>query len=479
MNRKHLKSLIVVGFLIVVTGVAMGSLNQKNSFTNPVPPQGQDTIFSRGNGPLVLSSRLIQDKIFSGGDGTVALSLTLHADDMLASAQDKEQHIDMVIVLDQSGSMRGQKIEYARQAILNLLSSLSAEDRLAIIGYADSVWQYSDLINVTATNREKLQSIISTISSGGHTNLGAGLQRGINTLLATHKNGNLGKVILISDGLANRGITHPDALANIASIAVEEEFAIGTVGVGNDFNEQLLTAIADRGTGNYYYLADPQSFVEVFYEEFQHAKTVAAHAIKIRIPLPDGVSLVEASGYPITITNNYAIIHPGDLLSGQTRKLFLTLKIPTHSEGTYELSGINVQYLHKESSYTVMLSEPFRIVCVNNPDEAVASIVQSEWEEKVLQEDFNDLREKIAIDLKDGDQEGAMEKIDQYHKQQQHLNAEVGSTRVTTNLNEDLDKLRSFVRQTFKGDPQQIEEQQKANAKALQYQGYKERRAQK
>lgn len=473
MKREQLKTLIVVGFLLIVTGVAMGDLNGNT----PNHSQNHTNIVSSSNGPVMLFAHLVQDKIFTGGDGTVSLSLTMQAADVIVPDQDEEQHVDMVIVLDQSGSMRGQKIEYARQAVLDLLSGLSARDRFALIGYANGVRKYSELMNVTEANREELESIIYRISTGGHTNLGAGLQEGINTLLSSNRNGNVEKLILISDGLANRGITRPDALGNIASIAVEEEFAISTVGVGNDFNEQLMTAIADKGAGNYYYLADPESFAEVFHKEFQNSKIVAARAVEIKIPLPEGVSLLKASGYPITISNNHAIVHPGDLLSGQSRKLFLTLTIPTHSEKTYELSGINIRYMHQGNSYTTTFSEPFQIACVNNPNEAVASIDAGEWEEKVIQEDFNTLREKVALDLKNGKKQEAMEKIDGYYSQQKILNSEVGSAKVTGHLENEVDELRDFVEQTFTGDRQDIAEQQKANAKSLQYEGYKERRA--
>lgn len=472
MKRTHLKSLVFVGFFIIVTGVAMGSLKQdKPSSTGQPPDVGINAGF------VTVSAHLIQDKIFTGGDGTVSLSLNMHADDVLTSDEGEGQPVDMVIVLDQSGSMKGQKIEYARQAIQNLLSSLSARDRVAIIGYANRVWTYSELTNVTATNRDRLSALVSNISVGGNTNLGAGLQEGIETLLANRSDGSLERVILISDGLANRGIVHTEALGNMASIAVEEEFGISTVGVGQDFNEQLMTTIADRGAGNYYYLENPQSFAQVFSNEFQHSRTIAAHAVEIRIPLPDGVSLVEASGYPITIKNNQAIVHPGDLLSGQTRKLFLTLKVLTHAEKTYELHGINVRYKHDGTLYTAAFSETFRVACVNNPEEAVASIVQTEWEEKVIQEDFNDLRERIAIDLKNGNKEEALRQIKQYQVDNNRLNMEVGSTKVETHLEEDLDKLRDFVEQTFEGSQQEIEQQKKSQSKALQYEGYNKRRS--
>ena len=480
MKRQQLRELIIVGFFVIVTGVVMGSWynTHQGVVASPNPSsQNPPEIFSEGDGVLSLSGHLVQEKIFSGGDGRVSIALTMYADDVLTSDEGPEHHVDMMIVLDQSGSMRGQKIEYARQAVSNLLSSLSSQDRFAIIGYSDGVWRYTGLQNMTDINRDNVQSLIYSLGVGGNTNLGAGLQEGINTLLTSSRNGNVQKVILISDGLANRGIIEPHRLGNMASIAIEQEFAISTVGVGNDFNEQLMTTIADKGAGNYYYLANPQTFAQVFHKEFQDSKTVAARALEIRVPLPEGVSLVEASGYPITVTSNHAIVHPGDLLSGQTRKLFLTLQFPTHSEASYELDGVNIQYTHKDSTYTAALSEPFRVSCVNNAEEAVASIDQDQWEDKVLQEDFNALREQVAVELKNGKKQEALQQIDTYHSQQQLLNTKVGSAKVTSHLNEELDDLRDFVEKTFSGGREEIQKQQKENAKDLQFRGYKERRA--
>ena len=75
MKREHQKSLVMVGFFIVVIAVAVDSLYGKNLFSNPNPPQ--NTIYSAGDGPLGFSAHLVQDKVFSGGDGTVALILDI------------------------------------------------------------------------------------------------------------------------------------------------------------------------------------------------------------------------------------------------------------------------------------------------------------------------------------------------------------------------------------------------------------------
>ena len=127
--------------------------------------------------------------------------------------------MDMVIVLDRSGSMKGRKIEDARRAVLELLSSLSAGDRFALITYSDGVHIASGLSNVTAANRVRITSAVNKIRAGGGTNLGAGLRAGMDTLAFRSRLTNSAKVILISDGLANKA--HRDQDGAMADLAEE------------------------------------------------------------------------------------------------------------------------------------------------------------------------------------------------------------------------------------------------------------------
>ncbi|MEE9611892.1 MAG: VWA domain-containing protein [Desulfatiglandales bacterium] len=473
MKRNKLKPLFLVGSLIIVTCAAIVYANKENH-PELIPPP----VVEMKNGVVTLSGHLTQGKILYGGDGTAALSLTMTADDVLDLDKGDDRHVDMVVVLDRSGSMGGDKIVNARYAVLDLLSRLSAKDRFALITYSDGVRRDSNLVKVTSENRQQLQVKIRKIATGGSTNLGAGLREGINVLLAAQNNGNsASKIILISDGLANRGITSLASLGTMASVAVEKEFAISTVGVGIDFNEQLMTYVADRGTGNYYFLENPQSFARVFQKEFQDTRRTVATSIEIRVPLADGMSVTSASGYPIEIKENQAIFYPGDLLSGQIRKVFLTLRLPTDKEGTIEIGGINARYRYNGNPYTVALSEPFRIACVKDKKEVFSAIDKGEWEEKVLKDDFNRLREEVALDIKKGKEKEALNRIQKYHGEQQAINAGVGSSAVKGNLERDLDDLRGFVKDTFEGNSGEVAHKQKMRSKALQYNGYKGRRS--
>ena len=476
MNKNRVRTFIVIVCLIVLTGAAMAysSNKGKGAFPNWITTRPHHQSSTRGI--VNISGHLVQNKILQGSRGHVNLSITLQADEVLDQEAKESRSVNMVIVLDRSGSMKGRKIAHARQAVLELLSGLSAKDRFALVAYSDKVRILSNLQSVTGAYLEHMESVVRNIKAGGGTNLGAGLEAGINLVLSGTQTGNAAKVILISDGLANKGITDPQSLGDIASVAQENEFAVSTVGVGVDFNEYMMNTIADKGNGNYYYLENPSAFAEVFQKEFSFSRTTAATGVSVYIPLIAGMTLVDAAGYPIRHQNNYAVFHPGDLGSGQTRTLFLTLRIPSDRERNFHMGTIKVRYRYESKPYEVSLDESFRIACVRNRKAVLSSIDKKEWTEKVLREDFNKLKQEIAGDIKAGKKGHAMDRLERYYDEQESINAVVGSKKVYKNLNEDIKQLRSVVQSTFQGAPSAVEKKQKENAKSLQFDGYRGRR---
>jgi Ca-activated chloride channel family protein len=116
MKRNKLKPLLLVGCLLTITCAALVYASKGGPFHLWSPP-----VISGKNGIVTLSGNLTQNKVLYGGDGTAALALTLSADEVLDLDQGEANHVDMVIVLDRSGSMGGKKIADARRAALNLL----------------------------------------------------------------------------------------------------------------------------------------------------------------------------------------------------------------------------------------------------------------------------------------------------------------------------------------------------------------------
>ena len=476
MKPTRLKSFILIIGLIVATGAAMAYSTGKAKFwlsdyITESPPTA-----SMGSGPVTLVGRLVQNKVLQGSDGKVHLALTLHAAEGLDPQSVESRHVDMLIVMDRSGSMKGPKINAARQAVLNLLSGLTAKDRFALITYSDAVQTITGLNPVTANHVKQLRAHVADIYASGGTNLGAGLQAGINMILSAPEYGNARKLILISDGLANKGITDASRLGRIAAVAVKQEFAISTVGVGNDFNEQLMATIADCGAGNYYYLENPAAFAEVFQKEFFYTRQTVASNVSISIPLASGLSVIDAAGYPITVQKDHAVFYPGDLRAGQTRQLFLTLQVPTGVPKNFTMGPIKVRYHYHGHIAETALNESYEIACVRDQREVQASIDKTSWAEKVIREDYNRLKQEVAADIKAGEKQKALQRINTYYHEQESINAVVGSAKVTQNLDQDLKALEQKVEDTFNGSPSAVSRKQKSNSKALQYEGYQGRR---
>lgn len=468
------RSFIAVWVLIAVTGAALAYVNTRDDRSG-----GADAAATAKQGPVAMTVRAVQDNVLKGSDGRASLALTLAADDVLPSDHAPAQHADLVIVLDRSGSMSGQKIHDARLAVLRLIERLTDDDRLAVVTYSDGVQTVWPLSRMTDSHCEQAAAAVQKVFTGGGTNLGGGLSQGIATLMQAPARERQRKVILISDGLANQGITDLVTLGSMASGAAEHNFSVSTVGVGLDFNEILMTTLADHGTGRYYFLEDPQTFAQVFDKELQATRTVAAAGLEIRIPQNDGVRLIHAGGYPITTQDGQAVVRPGDLLSGQQRQFFLTFQVPTDKERRYELGAFQVRFSDNGVGRRLTYNPRLSLACLADPKAVMAGIDKAGWGEQVLREDYSQLKEEVAAAIRMGQKERALTTIREYEASKRKVNAAVGSAQVAKNLDHDVQHLRQSVEDTFSGAPAAVAEKKKQRSKALQYESYQIRRDKK
>ena len=127
-SRKSL--LAIIGLILATTAAlaAMGAVGAGNPTPLPVPTPAGDKLGT-------VSTEVVQDKVLKGADGRVTVSLNLTAAQLPELDKGPVQAVDLVIVLDRSGSMEGQKLSDARQAVIGLLDHLGSEDRLALVTY--------------------------------------------------------------------------------------------------------------------------------------------------------------------------------------------------------------------------------------------------------------------------------------------------------------------------------------------------------
>jgi Ca-activated chloride channel family protein len=424
-----------------------------------------------------ISRQLSQDKLVRGEDGTVTVALTLTGHEIQREPAAAVQPVDLVVVLDRSGSMEGQKIDDARKAIIQVVDRMGVQDRVSVISYANDARLDFPLSYLDHRNISRVGTRVRSIYPGGGTNLGSGLQYGIETLLHTAGGPRQRKVILISDGLANQGITSLHGLANMAAHGAEHNFTISTVGVGYDFNEVLMTTIADHGAGSYYFLENPAAFARIFEKEFENSRNVIAASVELRIPVQKEMQLLDAGGYPLKVEGDTIVIRPGDVVSGQMRKIYLTYKADTAGSKKLQVDDIEVQYIHEEKSVRHASNKKLTVELVDDEAAAYGSIDRQVWGKKVVEGDYSRLQDVVADAIRKGKKDEALAHIEEYEREKSEMNAVVGSEEVATNLSSDVQQLRESVEDTFAGAPAEVMAKQKAQSKTLQYESYKVRRS--
>ncbi|MCZ6775584.1 MAG: VWA domain-containing protein [Ignavibacteria bacterium] len=234
--------------------------------------------------------------------------------------------MNVSVVLDRSGSMADQgKIDYAKSALHNLIDQLRSEDILSIVIYDDAIEVLRPAKRVG--NRKKLKRLVDSVYPRGATNLGGGMIEGFQQVERNLDKEYVNRVILLSDGLANRGIINLHRLNRIASKNRSKSISLTTMGVGLNYNENLMVGLAESGGGNYYFIESPNSLASIMSEEFNTLSSVLAQNASIELTLGQGVQVMDIIGCEFTTRNNRYVIQVGDLYSNERRELTVEVQI--------------------------------------------------------------------------------------------------------------------------------------------------------
>lgn len=251
----------------------------------------------------------------------------------LASNHDRAP-LNLALVLDRSGSMRGDKLTYVQQAACHVLDLLDERDRVAIVAYDDEIKIVTHNVTVTSTQRQILKDQINALRPGGQTNLSGGWLEGCSEVATFLDDKNVNRALLLTDGLANCGITDIEELETHARELRRRGIATSTFGVGLQFNEHLLEALAEQGGGHFYYIERPAQITEIFRQELGELLTVIARESALTISIPHGVSVELLGDLPHERTGDEMRVFLGDLCASEKRLLYTRVLTPPDSPGT-------------------------------------------------------------------------------------------------------------------------------------------------
>lgn len=236
--------------------------------------------------------------------------------------------VNLAFVLDRSGSMSGEKIRLAKRAVELSIDRLQADDRFSIVSYDNQIDVVFESAPATAQAKQAAKRALSIIDARGSTNLGEGWLRGCEQVARNQSADGVNRVLLLTDGLANQGMTDRDELSGHAAALRSRGVSTTTFGVGTDFDEVLLEAMATAGGGNFYYIADERQIVDYITSEVGEALDVVARGATLEVVAPDGVVVESLSPFPFTSAGGRTIVALGDLVAEQVVEVVLRLNFP-------------------------------------------------------------------------------------------------------------------------------------------------------
>ncbi|MFN2428176.1 MAG: VWA domain-containing protein, partial [Candidatus Binatia bacterium] len=275
-------------------------------------------------------------------DNTLDVLVRIQAPDMPADATTRRSPIHVALVLDRSGSMSGGPLREARRCAEFVLGGLSPVDRASLTVYDHDVHTLVPL--TSATDKARLTDAISRIHSGGTTDLHAGWFAGAETL-APHTSADIvSRVILLSDGCANHGLTDAAAIQAQCAELAAAGVSTSTYGLGRDFNEELMIGMARAGGGNSYYGATAEDLMDPFREELALLNALCARGLVLEFETPEGVRAELLNGYASNRDGGWRL--PDLAFSGEAWAL-IRLTLPR----SIARSGANVDLLEVRVRY--------------------------------------------------------------------------------------------------------------------------------
>ena len=309
---------LALGIVVLATGglvlARAPAISSSSTFGIAVGQNASSFSGPGASGSLALS----QTKVLTGGAQSVFAELRLKADESRAMAEVRAP-LSLAIVIDTSGSMSGEKIESAKRSVTTLLRQMRDDDEVALVRYDNSHEVIQSLARVGAV-RSSLIDRVSSLSASGGTNIPPALSQGL-ALLADAGARRVRRVVLVSDGL-DGGRTRS---VDIATSASDSRTTISALGIGLDFDEGYMSAVANAGRGNFGFVQNASALARFLQRELEETANTVVESAHASIDLPPGARFVRAVGAQANVVGDSVELGIGSLFAGDERRVIIEL----------------------------------------------------------------------------------------------------------------------------------------------------------
>lgn len=310
----------------------------------------------------------------------------------------KRAPLNVALVLDQSSSMSGEKIERAKEAAIMAVSKLSANDVVSIVTYDSTV-----RVLVAATkvsDKSRLYDAIQSIRANGSTALFAGTSKGADEVSRFLSRERVNRVVLLSDGMANVGPDSPKELGELGKALAKKGMSVSTIGLGLGYNEDLMTQLANYSDGNHDFVKNSADLARVFDREFGDAMSVVAQDVKIEIICEDGITPIRIVGRDGIIIGNRVTTRVNQLYSSQENYVIIEVNVPASKEGSKrEVAKVTVNYNNMATKQSEQANSLVAVSFSSDSERVTRAIDKVAYESAV--EQIANVETQRAVELRD------------------------------------------------------------------------------
>lgn len=263
------------------------------------------------------------------------------------------QQLNLCVVIDRSGSMKhDRKLKRGKEAAEMLMDELDSEDTFSVVAFSRD----AETIIRPSTPSGIDPGALRSIKISGNTNIAAGIDRGVEEIRKSMGNSRISRIVLLSDGCPTAGPRSPGYFEK-KGIELSRICPVIAIGIGEDFNEVILSNLARPSGGNFYYLENADEIRVIFAKELGRMKAIALEDVRVDISLSSGVSVVDVASFPHEIRDRVVAISLPPIQSGSRQEFSFTLRTEQKEPGEYRIARAKLSWTAPDGSMGELSSD--------------------------------------------------------------------------------------------------------------------------
>ncbi|NVB39541.1 VWA domain-containing protein [Pseudenhygromyxa sp. WMMC2535] len=295
---------------------------------------------------LMVEGRLGNASMLADARGETFLFVDVRSDPAgLDPGSFTPEPLNLAVVIDHSGSMKGQRERNALDAAAGMIQRLRDGDTVSVVVYANEA---SLAVPVTTIDARSRAQILAQLRAGvasrpsGNTCISCGLDLGLETL--ERRRPGIDRVLLLSDGEANRGVTDERGMRIFARRARSRGVTVSSVGVDVDYNEQLMSALAREANGRHYFSETGENLEQIFDQELENLIAAVAKQGELVIELAPGVRALEVFDRSHQQIGAQVSVPMGTFSAGESKTLLMRVEVPPSPAGARPIASVALRY---------------------------------------------------------------------------------------------------------------------------------------